>query len=234
MLTHAALQLSDVPFPPLDRLPIAVGIACTLAALVPQVLRTVRDGRTDGLSPVGLWLGVVVFALWSAYAAATHDAVLLVANLVNVTLAAAILACYLRHTADVVPARVHGAALLAVAMVAASLTTGHGHMLSAVGSGLALVAGLPQLLALTRSSGSQGVAAGSFALGATGAAAWACHWALQGQGVVVASSVYGLAVNLAGLGLLVARAHVARWYRRAVRHLPHPVARPLLLLRHGA
>lgn len=204
---------------------------CNLTGATPQLVHILRTRQTAGLAPTGLWLGVIGTTLWLGYGYAASDLPLLALNVVTGTIAVVVLASYVRLCPQPIPAQVNGAALLLLACIIATALSGNHAALALAGSALNLLWGIPQLLALLRSSSVSGVSSGAYVVSVIGGVAWTIRWALEGNLVVTATTMYGLALNVAALTLLLHRPKVAAAYRRSVAVLPTPVTRPLLALR---
>jgi MtN3 and saliva related transmembrane protein len=69
---------------------------CTTACWVPQVMKVLREKRTDGISLVTQSIFTVGVALWATYGILLHDWPLLAANLTTLFLSLAILLLKLR------------------------------------------------------------------------------------------------------------------------------------------
>lgn len=208
-----------------------LGMACNLSGTLPQAVRTVAQRRTSGLAPTGLWLGVVSNALWLGYGIAASDPALLCLNAITSAVAVTVLAAYRRHGGLVIPGRLTAAAVTAVAVIAVLAAGGQAAVLAGAGALLGFFTGLPQLLALLRRRGTDGVAAGGYLVGMVGATAWMLRWGLAGNPAVMLSSGYGLLVNTTGLLLLTHRAALGRACRGLHATVPRPVRAPLRRLR---
>jgi len=181
-------------------------VAANTVFVWPQAWRLFRDRSAAGVSP-GTWtISVVLFSVWSAYAASIGFWALLGANVS--CLVAAVLVMYAgtrsgwsRWWAAL------GAAGVTLAAAAGFLAP---VLLAVVMTGAGVALRIPQLLLLVRSKSVAGVSATTWLLSGATAACWLVVSASRGATAVIVANSTALAATLVLLGVLCARRPAGR------------------------
>lgn len=200
-----------------------LGLTATALSLVrgvPQSWRTLRHGRTAGLSVASLALNALSCGLWLTYAAIRLDLPLLLCNAVQVLLGIAVLHATVRHTPT---GRTWQAAVAAVAAMAVAAALVAPATTATVCAIAAVVVGpvrnLPQAWALRHRTDATGVSAATWALTVAAHLTWTLYGLLSQQLAVTLASGLSLASAIAVVALL-------RRSQQTAQHTTHPRPTP--------
>ena len=196
-----------------DELAVVVGLvatAVTFVQLVPQIVRLVRTGRTEGVSPSWAALGMTINLGWLAYLVAQQYWVAIPSVVAAITSFGLALWLLHRNGGEVRTGLLMSAAT-AVACVVIQLAAGWTVLGTVLGMSNGLYLG-PSVVAAWRTHVPAGISPLSWALTVLEGLKWGFYGALVESGPIV---VYGsTAILLAGMVLL--RLWMARHRIRAV------------------
>jgi uncharacterized protein with PQ loop repeat len=174
--------------------------ACVVALHLPQVHRTVVQGRTAGVPSSRAWVAIAVSLVWLGYGLYGGGAVQVVLNGTCLALNGLLLTRLVRSRREALC----GAALTglgAAAVVAVGSTAGM-LALGVIGAAVGTVVYLPQLLALRTAAHADGVSPLSLWLQGVSGSCWIGYGVLRSEAVVWAPNVAVLLVTAWTLVLL--------------------------------
>src|SRR3954447_7948146 len=185
--------------------------ALSISNIWPQVWRSCRQGRTQGLSPTGSWLAVALNLCWLTFGLLIDDPAQVVTHAVvgsgNTAVLAALLIAqpHLRSRRALLRTASGAfglAALAAVSLAAGALGTAPAVVAGALGSVVTLVgmaAALPQLLSILidRTQDLSGMSSARWHLGAVSGSLWVGYGWLLGQPTMWLSFGFGLCCAVA-------------------------------------
>ena len=180
-----------------------VGTGFIIVLNLPQVWRTCVHGRTAGVPASRAWVAIAVAMSWLGYGLYREIAVQIVLNATAIALNAALLG---RLTRTASPRRtLTWLAVLAAIGLAIVGLHGLGGAVAVGAVGAATGAGLcvPQLLAVRRTSSTDGVSRASLWLQAAGSGCWLTYGLLRSEAVVWLPNVAVLATTAWTLRLLL-------------------------------
>jgi uncharacterized protein with PQ loop repeat len=189
----------------------SLAAALSISNIWPQVWRSCRQGRTQGLSPTTSWLAVGLNLCWLTFGLLIHDPAQVVTHAVvgigNTAVLASLLIAQphlrsrraLRRTASGALGLVTLAAGSAVAVTLGGTPSAVAGGLGAVVTLVGMAAALPQLLSILfdRTQDLSGMSPARWYLGAVSGALWVSYgWAL-GQPILWLSAGFGLVCAVA-------------------------------------
>lgn len=198
-----------------------LGTAGNLAKGVPQFVRTVVEGRVNGLSAGAVWLALNANLLWTAFGAAICDLAFLVLSLSGSILTGSTAVRFAARTGwQRNRVFIAGTLLAAITFLTLALA-GAGQVLAAGGVALGLVISLPQLVHLLRIRGTSqdvsGVSGWEYAVVIAAQIGWTTYWLLNAQWLVAAGAAWGGLARVTTLMLLLRHAARARHESSTVR-----------------